>query len=102
VRSLRHTWVACALTLQFIQPATAQSVAIDTQPTHERSPLSIGLYAGELYKSQYTSMLYRPQDIELSPSYLVAANVNYLIYKSADIPIQFEVNSISPSASMVQ
>jgi len=73
-----------------MQTATAQSVAIDTQPINERSPLSVGLYAGELYKSQYTSILYRPQDIELSPSYLVAANVNYRIYKSANIPIQFE------------
>lgn len=78
------------MTAQCIQAATAQNVAIDTQPINERSPLSVGLYAGELYKSQYTSILYRPQDIELSPSYLVAANLDYRIYKSADIPIQFE------------
>jgi len=90
VRFLRLTFLAIALSAQFTQTAAAQSVATDTQPIDERGPLSVGLYAGELYKHQYLSILYRPQDIQLSPSYLVAANINYRIYKSADIPIQFE------------
>jgi hypothetical protein len=90
VRSLRLTLLAIVSSAQFTQTASAQSVATDTQPIPERGPLSVGLYAGELYKSQYISILYRPQDIQLSPSYLVAANVDYRIYKSDDIPIQFE------------
>jgi hypothetical protein len=89
VRSPRLISVAIALTAMLTQPAAAQSVATDTSPA-ERGPLSVGLYAGELYKSQYISILYRPQDIQLSPSYLVAANVDYLIYKGAGIPLQFE------------
>jgi hypothetical protein len=88
--SPRLTAVAIALTAQFTQTAAAQSVGTDTLPIAERSPLSVGMYAGELYKSQYISILYRPQDIQLSPSYLVAANVDYRIYESPDIPIQFE------------
>jgi hypothetical protein len=90
MRSLRVTSVVIALAAQFNQAAAPQSVGTDTAPVAERSPLSVGLYAGELYKSQYISILYRPKDIQLSPSYLVAANIDYRIYKSATIPIQFE------------
>jgi hypothetical protein len=90
VRSLRLTLLVIVSSAQFAHTASAQSVASDTQPIAERGPFSVGLYAGELYKSQYISILYRPQDIQLSPSYLVAANVDYRIYKSATIPIQFE------------
>lgn len=90
-RRLRLTLLLIFSSVQFAQTASAQSVATDTpQPVAERGPLSVGFYAGELYKSEYISILYRPQDIQLSPSYLVAANVDYRIYKSADIPIQFE------------
>src|ERR1700728_1201466 len=90
-RRLRLTLLVIVSSAQFAQTASAQSVATDTpQPIDERGPLSVGFYAGELYKSEYISILYRPQDIQLSPSYLVAANVDYRIYKSADIPIQFE------------
>jgi hypothetical protein len=90
MRSLRVTLVVIALAAQFTQAAAPQSVASDNQPIGERGPLSVGLYAGELYKHQYLSILYRPQDIQLSPSYLVAVNVDYRIYKPARIPIQFE------------
>lgn len=89
-RSFRITLVVIALAAQFTQAAAQQSDASDSPPTAERGPLSVGLYAGELYKSEYISILYRPKDIQLSPSYLVAANVDYLIYKSVDVPIQFE------------
>ena len=90
VRSLRLTLLVIVSSAQFAHTASAQSVASDTQPIAERGRFSVGLYAGELYKSQYISILYRPQDIQLSPSYLVAANVDYRLYKSATIPIQFE------------
>lgn len=90
MRSLRLTFLAIFWSAQFAQAASAQYATTDTQPLPERGPLSVGFYAGELYKSQYISILYRPQDIQLSPSYLVAANIDYRIYKSDDVPIQFE------------
>jgi hypothetical protein len=90
VQLLRHTSVAIALTAQFTQTTAAQSVAIGTQPIDERSPLSVGLYAGELDKSQYTSILYLPQDIRLSPSYLML-RMSIIEFISLRIfPIQFE------------
>jgi hypothetical protein len=91
VRSLLLTLLVIVSSAQLTRTASAQSVAADTtQPIAERGPFSVGFYAGELYKSEYISILDRPEDIQLSPSYLVAANVDYRIYKSADIPIQFE------------
>jgi hypothetical protein len=79
-----------ALAALCIEPAAAQSIATETAPVAEYGPLSVGLYAGELYKADYLAVLYRPQDLELTPSYLVAANIDYRFYQFAHIPMQFE------------
>jgi hypothetical protein len=70
--------------------APAQGAAGDISPVDERGPLSIGLYAGELYKSEYLWVLFKPKDIQFSSSYLVAANFDYRLYKFPGIPLQFE------------
>jgi hypothetical protein len=90
VGSPRLVAVLIALAAELTHTAAAQSVAADTPPGDERGPLSVGMYAGELYKSGYLHVLYQPQDLQLSPSYLVAANVDYRFYKSSVLPIQFE------------
>lgn len=70
--------------------AAAQSVAGGYSTVDDRGPLSIGLYAGELYKSGYLSVLFKPEDLQFSSSYLVAANIDYRLYKFPGIPLQFE------------
>ncbi len=86
----RFTLVLIALAALRMEPAAAQSIATDTAPVAERGPLSVGLYVGELYKSEYLWVLYRPQDLGLTPSYLVAANIDYRFYQFVHIPMQFE------------
>jgi len=87
---LRLTAPVIALSTLFSEPAAAQSVATDSSPIEERNPLSIGLYAGELYKSEYLDVLYQPWDLRLTPSYLVALNVVYRIHRFDSLPLQLE------------
>jgi hypothetical protein len=73
-----------------IEAAAAQSVAGDTSTVAERSAFSAGLYAGELFKSGLPNLLWEPQDIEFSPSYLVAANFDYVFHHFDGLPLYFE------------
>ena len=58
--------------------------------TAPRGPFSAGAYAGALYKSEFISIFYRPQDIDLGGSYLAAANFDYRFYEAAALPLRFE------------
>jgi hypothetical protein len=70
--------------------AAAQSASNDAPPVAERSPLSFGLYAGELFKTGLPNFFYQPEDVKFSPSYLIAANINYRFHTFDTIPLQLE------------
>ena len=71
------------------RPANAEAVAdVPPDDSAARPPLSIGLYAGELYKRTYLDILYEPQKIDLTSSYLVALNVDYRLYRWNVLPIE--------------
>jgi hypothetical protein len=72
-----------------VDAARAQSAAFDA-PMADRGPLSVGMYFGDLFKSGLPNVLYEPQRMEFSPSYLIALNVDYRIYRFERLPLQFE------------
>ena len=71
-------------------PAAAQQ-ASGAADIGDRGPFSAGLYAGELYKRTYLSAVYAPNALDLASSYIVAANVDYRVYRSRVYPVQLEV-----------
>ena len=87
---LRLVLLFVAMAMSVCQPTNAQTIATDPTPDAERGPLSVGMYAGALYQGVFVSLFFRPWAIDLSPSYLVAANFDYRFYKSDSLPIQFE------------
>ena len=82
-----HPWLLTALLAALLAAALPAAGADDEL----RAPFSAGLYTGELYRRTYLSALYAPGAIELTSSYIVAANFNYRLYRSPDLPLQFEV-----------
>jgi hypothetical protein len=84
--------LACMLALAScpLRPAAADTSDADSNATNQRGPFSAGLYIGELYHAVYVAIYYRPWSIDLSPSFLVAANFNYRFYKWPSLPLQFE------------
>jgi hypothetical protein len=72
-----------------VAAATGQSASVSqSHDSAERGPLSIGVYGGELYKATYLDILYRPQDIDLSSSYIAALNIDYRLYRWHVLPIE--------------
>ena len=84
--SLFIIWVLAAP----VNAADPHSLLFSPQPTAERGPWSVGIYGGELYKAPFVSIFYAPQNIRLSPSYLLALNFDYRFYKFSSLPLQFE------------
>jgi hypothetical protein len=82
--------LALALGAVGVEAANAQAVGTDTADAPARGAMSTGVYVGELYKSEFISLFYRPQAIDLTPSYLVAVNANYRLYRWSSLPLQFE------------
>ena len=76
--------------LIFWATIAAQSAKSDESSADIRGPLSTGMYIGELFKKSYTDFLWEPENIDLSSSYILAANIDYRFYKWADVPLQFE------------
>jgi len=74
----------------FAQPAAAQSAQPDSNANQQRGPLSVGMYAGELYEKWYLKILYEPEHVVMTSTYIAAANVNYRFYESPKLPLQFE------------
>ena len=64
--------------------ASAQSAA-------ERGPFSAGMYYGELYRATYLSAVYAPNAIGLDSTQILAVNLDYRLYRSSQIPLQFEL-----------
>ena len=55
-----------------------------------RGPLSIGLSGGQLYDNFYTTPIYEPWALNMAPSFIVVADVDYRMYHFATLPLQFE------------
>jgi len=70
--------------------AAAQTSLPDTLQD-SRGLFSAGLYYGEVYKKTYLSALYAPDAIELASTRILAANLDYRLYRSPVIPLQFEL-----------
>jgi hypothetical protein len=70
--------------------AAAENDALNSTSDTERNPLSIGMYFGDLFKTGLPDLLYEPQRIKFSPSYLIALNLDYRFYRFERIPLQFE------------
>ena len=87
---LRLAFNSMAVVTGFVGLAAAQSASNDAPPVAERSPLSVGLYAGELFKTGLPNFFYQPEDVKLSPSYLVAANIDYRFHIFDTLPLQLE------------
>jgi hypothetical protein len=87
---LRLAFNSIAVVTACVGVAAAQSASNDAPPVAERSPLSVGLYAGELFKTGLPNFFYQPEDIKFSPSYLVAANINYRFHTFDTFPLQLE------------
>jgi hypothetical protein len=87
---LRLAFDSIVVVAAFVGVAAAQSASNDTPPVAERSPLSVGMYAGELFKTGLPNFFYQPQDVKFSPSYLIAANIDYRFHKFDTLPLQLE------------
>jgi hypothetical protein len=87
---LRLAFNSIVVVTAFVGVAAAQGASNDTPPVAERSPLSFGMYAGELFKTGLPNFFYQPQDIKFSPSYLIAANIDYRFHTFDTLPVQLE------------
>ncbi|MGO9935087.1 MAG: hypothetical protein ACLPV8_25190 [Steroidobacteraceae bacterium] len=57
---------------------------------YERGPFSTAIFVGELFKTGLPNFVVTPWNTDLSPSYLVAVDFDYRVYKFPTIPLQFE------------
>jgi len=81
-------WIAAAA----VAPAIAQAPA-PAGPDGLRGPFSAGLYVGEVYRRTYLTPLYAPNQLDLSSTYIIAANFNYRLWRLPNVPMQFEMES---------
>lgn len=70
--------------------ARGQGLATDEVAGTTRGPLSVGVYAGELYHSEFFFIFSHPDNLDLVHSYLAALNLDYRFYEATRLPIQFE------------
>ncbi len=89
-KSLRAIFLFAVIAMNVIEPIRAQTSASDDTADGERGPFSVGMYAGALYEGVFLSLFVRPWAIDLTHSYLVAANFDYRFYKSTRWPLQLE------------
>ena len=87
---VRQAFNSIVVVAACIGVAAAQSASNDTPPAAERSPLSVGMYVGELFKTGLPNFFYQPEDVKFSPSYLIAANIDYRFHKFDTLPLQLE------------
>lgn len=92
-RSLIASLTLCAS----ISPLSGSAHAFDLReyifdpaPFYSRGPLSVGAYAGQLYKNEFTRIITAPAEIGLKSSYLAALNFDYRFLKIRYLPLQLE------------